>query len=97
MLEKMLENVLLGIVGGMGAGIVIGSTILPYYYKKQYLINTTIKRGKEYVLKQIEEEEKEYKPIIDKFFDFGEYIAIRKYKQGKFDKIIEKYAKKAIA
>lgn len=70
--------------GGVIVGLGINYTIT-YYLRKSDLINEAIE-GKSLI------KEKHYRSTLDKILSFGQDLAEKRFKAGKFEKIVEKYS-----
>ncbi len=81
------EIVIYGIAGGT-AGLGLGN-ILSYTYRKKEIINNKVRGIEPEPVKQAY-----YTPSLIKIFDAGEYLAEKRYEEGKYDDIIKEYQKK---
>ncbi len=65
---------------------------ISYFSEKQYLINRSIKVGKDNVLKELYEEKEYYSSFLEKILSsYGKDLAKERFISGKYDKIINSY------
>ncbi len=87
----MIEDIVIyGIstgTAGLAAGLALANTV-SYIDRKKEIINK-VKEGIEPNIRK-----EAYTPILDKISNAGEYLAEKRYEEGKYDDIIKKYQKK---